>query len=87
MPTFDLAAFRVAHPDSTPADAEAAHRQAIEDALHDQFLALLTALGPRLQLAVLQGQELRVSILADEAEPAPTYTGPQLVGPSGKSGH
>lgn len=79
--TFDLAAFRAAHPDATPTDAQSAHREAIEDDLHDQFLALLAEMGPSLQLAILQGKTLRVGIqvAAPEDTPTPPFTGPQLV--------
>lgn len=69
--TFDLAAYREAHPDSTPEDARLAHREAIVDALHDQFLATVDALADQLQLAVLAGKAVRVEIaVADEAPPA-----------------
>lgn len=79
--TFDLDAFRAAHPEATPADAQAAHREAIEDDLHDQFLALLAELGPSLQLAILQGKTLRVGVqvVAPEETATPTFTGPHLV--------
>jgi len=79
MLPFDLDAFRAAHPGSTPADAQAAHREAIEDDLHDQFLALLAELGPSLQLAVLQGKTLRVGIQVADSEDTAPPPGPRLM--------
>ena len=62
MAAFDLDAYRRAHPDSTPADAQAAHREFVADDLHDQFLLLLTQHLDEFQLATMQGFALKVGI-------------------------
>lgn len=62
MATFDLDAYRRAHPDSTPDDAREAHRDFVADDLHDQFLLLLTQHLDEFQLATMQGFALKVGV-------------------------
>lgn len=62
MVCFDLDAYRLAHPNATAEDANAAHRLAVCAALYAQCDQILRDHAAEFQLADLQGLTLRVGI-------------------------
>lgn len=73
---FDPVAFKRDHPEATPEEARLAHRDALAEALHAQFLDLWDQMADRAQLAVLAGGSVAVGLNIKMPE---ATTGPQLV--------
>lgn len=76
--SFDLNAYREAHPQATPEECRLAHQEAIAEALHEQFLALFDQMADRIQLTVLAGGSVQVGINLSMPEETPAPSKPTL---------